>query len=114
MLFNLTVQQFLELIKRIVKREIEIQLQNMEDNKGVVGNPSAICGIEMACEITRLSKATVYSKVSLRQIPCLSRGKPLLFSRSHLELWIRAGRPKTDSIDEIEKNLEENRNKDQR
>jgi len=106
-LFNLTVRQFSELIKRIIKQEIELQLQNMESDKGANANQLDICGIETACEITHLSKATIYTKVSLGQILYISRRKPLLFSREQLRKWLEADRPKTNSINEVDRILAE-------
>jgi len=106
-LFNLTVRQFSELLRRIVGQEVELQFQNMEGDKGANANQLDICGIETACEITHLSKATIYSKVSLGQIVFISRKKPLLFSKEHLRKWLEADRPKTNSINEVDRILAE-------
>jgi hypothetical protein len=48
-------------------------------------------GIELAQEITRLSKARLYSLVSARQIPHAKRGNKLYFNRAELQAWIMAG-----------------------
>jgi excisionase family DNA binding protein len=48
-------------------------------------------GIELAQEITRLSKTRIYALVSARQIPHAKRGNRLYFTRSELQAWIAAG-----------------------
>ena len=56
-----------------------------------------INGIELAVEITKLSKSTIYSLVSKRQIPHSKKGKRLYFSRTDLLEWIKNGKRKTKS-----------------
>lgn len=53
---------------------------------------SEIGGIELAQEITRLSKARLYALVSARQIPHAKRGNKLYFTRTDLHAWIMAAR----------------------
>jgi predicted DNA-binding transcriptional regulator AlpA len=48
-------------------------------------------GIELAQEITRLSKTRIYALVSARQIPHAKRGNRLYFTRSELQAWVVAG-----------------------
>lgn len=48
-------------------------------------------GIELAQEITRLSKARLYALVSARQIPHSKRGNRLYFIRTELQAWVMAG-----------------------
>ncbi|MBO3273129.1 helix-turn-helix domain-containing protein [Hymenobacter defluvii] len=50
-----------------------------------------IGGIELAQEITRLSKARIYALVSARQIPHAKRGNKLYFTRNELQTWIAVG-----------------------
>ncbi|MCB2380456.1 helix-turn-helix domain-containing protein [Hymenobacter sp. BT635] len=57
-------------------------------------------GIELAQEITQLSKSRVYALVSARKIPHAKRGNKLYFSLTELQSWISAG--KRFSGDEIE------------
>lgn len=49
-------------------------------------------GIELAQEVTRLSKARLYALVSARQIPHAKRGNKLYFTRADLQAWITAGK----------------------
>ncbi|NEM99436.1 helix-turn-helix domain-containing protein [Pontibacter burrus] len=44
-----------------------------------------------------LSVATLYTKVSCRELPFSKRGKRLYFHRGELEEWVRQGRRKTVS-----------------
>jgi hypothetical protein len=53
---------------------------------------SELGGIELAQEVTRLSKARLYALVAARQIPHAKRGNKLYFTRADLQVWIAAGR----------------------
>ena len=49
-------------------------------------------GIELAQEVTRLSKPRIYALVSARGIPHAKRGNKLYFNRVDLLAWINNGR----------------------
>jgi hypothetical protein len=49
-------------------------------------------GIELAQEITRLSKPRLYALVSARGIPHSKRGNKLYFNRADLLAWVNAGK----------------------
>ena len=49
-------------------------------------------GIELAQEITRLSKPRIYALVSKRGLPVAKRGKKLYFNRADLLAWVNAGK----------------------
>ena len=49
-------------------------------------------GIELAQQITRLSKPRLYALVSARGIPHSKRGNKLYFSRTELLEWVAAGK----------------------
>lgn len=49
-------------------------------------------GLELAQEVTRLSKSRLYALVAARQIPHAKRGNKLYFTRAELQAWIAAGR----------------------
>ncbi len=57
--------------------------------------------LEKYYEETKGEKDTIYSKLSSKHIPFLSRGKPLIFSMKHLQMWVEAGRPRIDDINQI-------------
>ena len=104
-LFTLTIAQYSKILRKVIGEEVDRILMERQEETNNQNQETDICDIVQASEITRLVKSTLYSKVSKKQIPCLSRGKPLLFSRDHLEMWLQAGRPKTDSIDVIKEIL---------
>ncbi|WP_375374088.1 helix-turn-helix domain-containing protein [Hymenobacter aerilatus] len=54
-------------------------------------NLPEVGGIELACEVLRLSKPRIYALVSERSIPHMKRGNRLTFSRSELLNWVKAG-----------------------
>lgn len=62
--------------------------------------------IEEAGELLRLSKATMYSKCSLRELPYMKRGKRLFFSREELLAYLKTGRKRT--LDEIQADAADN------
>ena len=46
-----------------------------------------------AAKVTGLREKSIYSKVSRLELPSLTRGRPLVFSRIELQLWMKLGRP---------------------
>ncbi len=48
--------------------------------------------VQQASELVNLAVATLYSKVSLKEIPYCKKGKRLYFSRSELIEWITQGK----------------------
>jgi len=49
-------------------------------------------GIELAQQVTRLSKARIYALVSVRGIPHAKRGNKLYFDRAELLEWVAVGK----------------------
>jgi predicted DNA-binding transcriptional regulator AlpA len=58
---------------------------------------SEIGGIELAQQVTRLSKARIYALVSTRELPHAKRGGRLFFNRSELLAWVADGKRATTS-----------------
>jgi excisionase family DNA binding protein len=48
-------------------------------------------GIELAQQVTRLSKPRIYALVSARGIPHAKRGNKLYFNRAELLAWVQEG-----------------------
>ncbi|WP_071892294.1 helix-turn-helix domain-containing protein [Hymenobacter sp. PAMC 26628] len=69
-----------------------LALQILEKLGSNTENVAHIGGIELAQEITRLSKARLYALVSARRIPHSKRGQRLYFDRAELLAWIQAGK----------------------
>jgi excisionase family DNA binding protein len=55
-------------------------------------------GIELAQQVTRLSKPRLYALVSAREIPHAKRGNKLYFNRAELLAWVAAGKRGEGSI----------------
>lgn len=68
-----------------------LELLQVLRNGNSAGMPE-IGGIELAQEITHLSKTRLYALVSARQIPHAKRGNKLYFTRAELQAWIVAGK----------------------
>ncbi|NOR34463.1 MAG: helix-turn-helix domain-containing protein [Bacteroidales bacterium] len=100
-LFTLTIEQFKKLTRSIVAEEVKKIVSQSQGGKSEFNNDTDTCFIDQACQITGLKKPTIYSKLSTKQIPFLSRGKPLIFSMKHLQMWLEAGRPKTGDMNQI-------------
>ena len=49
-------------------------------------------GIELAQQVTRLSKPRIYALVSARELPHSKRGNRLFFNRADLLAWVNAGK----------------------
>ena len=92
--WNCTVREFLD----IQKKEIESQFKELfakavNEIKSDQAPPEDSVGLEEAMKITGFKKKSVYTKVSRLEIPCVNRGRPLMFSRAELQLWMKLGRP---------------------
>jgi excisionase family DNA binding protein len=59
-----------------------------------------ILTINEASEYLRLTKATLYKKSCLRQIPSLKVGKRLMFSRQKLDEWVMRLSTKSDYLNQ--------------
>lgn len=53
--------------------------------------PSENGGIEIAEDVTKLSRARIYTLVSERKIPHAKRGNRLHFNRTNLQNWVAQG-----------------------
>ncbi|MBB2146835.1 helix-turn-helix domain-containing protein [Pedobacter sp. LMG 31464] len=52
--------------------------------------------IQQASELVTLAVPTLYSKVSLKEIPFCKKGKRLYFSKSELLKWVKSGVQETN------------------
>lgn len=70
-----------------------LTLEALNCLRTTTSEPAAqVGGIELAQEITRLSKPRIYALVSARGIPHSKRGNKLYFNRAELLAWVTAGR----------------------
>lgn len=84
---SLTVSEFLELINKKTNKTSNSDLIFIEDLK----------------KITNYKESTIYSKVSKNQIPVISRGRPLIFSRKEILNWLQLGKPNVQSFLQLKK-----------
>ena len=96
-LYSLTVEEFRELSRMIA--EDNIILLNPSEPKEKT--QSDILYLEDVKKLTGYKDSTVYSKVCRKEIPVISSGRPLSFSRAEITQWINDGRP---TIAEMEAN----------
>lgn len=94
-LWHYTMQDFLD----IQKKEIETSFKKMfadavDEIKSEQKTPiEDTISLAEACKVTGLKEKSVYTKVSRLELPSLTRGRPLMFSRAELQLWMKLGRP---------------------
>jgi len=87
-LFSLTVEEFIELNKSINLDQIRYHVpEKIEAPK------SDIIYADEVSVIANYTKSTLYSKVNRGEIPYVSGGRPLTFSRKEIIEWIQNGRP---------------------
>ena len=93
---NLTFEQLPEAVSTLSKDVSEIKrlLLELQDVPNTEQSEQFLT-IEQAAEFLKLSVATLYSKVSRRELPHLKRGKRLYFSQSELIEYLQGGRVKT-------------------
>ncbi|GAB2478717.1 helix-turn-helix domain-containing protein [Algoriphagus taiwanensis] len=84
-----TREEFLDLVKEAIRSELS---QFPPNTPKQTDKPLTI---EEASEFLNLTKATLYGKVSRREIPVMKRGKKLYFSMSDLIAYLDKGRVKT-------------------
>ncbi len=58
-------------------------------------NEDELLTVQEAAQLLKLTRPTVYSKVSRRELPCMKQGKRLHFSKNELLEYLRAGKKKT-------------------
>ena len=108
-LFQLTAEEFESLFRGMLNDIVPGLVKEgiKEHLKGInVDQPDTITPDE-AAKITGLKLKSIYTKVSRLEMPALTRGRPLMFSRSELEKWMKSGRPsnaETDYKDYVNKN----------
>jgi excisionase family DNA binding protein len=74
--------------------------------KGIALDQPDTINLDEAAKVTGLKLKSIYSKVCRLEMPALTRGRPLLFSRAELEKWMKDGKPsnvETDYKDYVNK-----------
>lgn len=102
---NLTFDQLPKAVTTLLNK-----VNRLEELLLIKQNPPAepkekFLTVEEAAKLLHLSPATVYTKVSRRELPFMKQGKRLYFSNFELMEYIRDGKQLTDA--EIEEQAEE-------
>lgn len=106
-LFTLTVEEFIELNKSITVDYSSFIAREQPKEK----SQSDIIYIDDIAALTGYKPSTIYSKVCRGEIPTISNGRPLTFSKEEIIQWIKLGRPTVAEM--TAKQLMSNRNKKQ-
>lgn len=93
-IWTLTALEFLELQNQGIKAALkDIISSEVKYAKEEVVPKSDIIHVDEAAKITGYLPKTLYSKVCRRELPRVSSGRPLIFSRKEIELWLKLGKP---------------------
>ena len=69
-----------------------LNLQVLQCLRNTATAAPEVGGIELAQQVTRLSKPRIYALVSARGIPHAKRGNKLYFNLADLQAWVNAGK----------------------
>jgi excisionase family DNA binding protein len=87
----LAMQNPFEIINARLNNLEALTLEALQHLRSTSQPTPEVGGIELAQEVTRLSKARVYALVSARAIPHAKRGNKLYFNRAELTAWVAQG-----------------------
>ena len=88
-IYTLTVEEFKELSKTIALDNSYLfkPVESIQEQK------SDIIYLDEVIQLTGYTEKTVYSKTCRKQMPVISNGRPLTFSREEILQWMKDGRP---------------------
>lgn len=100
-LFQLTTEEFDSLFRGMLNDIVPSLVKEgiKEHLRGITVDQPDTIGLEEAAKVTGLKTKSIYSKVCRLEIPALTRGRPLMFSRAELEKWMKSGRPSNAETD---------------
>ncbi len=93
-LYTLTVEEFKELSKTIAIDNsylIKPEIKKQEPKSDIIY-------IDEIIVLTGYTKSTIHSKVCRKEIPVISTGRPLTFSREEILQWMKDGRPSVSEM----------------
>ena len=88
--------------KLLQKVELLEQLLLSSQKNPTAEAPDKLLTVKQTAEFLNLTVATIYSKVSRKELPVMKRGKHLHFSEKELFDYLRAGKKRTNSEIEAE------------
>jgi len=93
-LWSLTQEEFVELYKSCLTDVLKAVISGeIKTAKEEAIPKSDTMGVEETAALIGYVPATMYGKVCKREIPRLSTGRPLIFSRKEITLWLKLGKP---------------------
>lgn len=106
-IWTLTIAEFLD----VQRTGLQASLKELISGAVTTVKEEAIpktdtLGVEEAALLTGYNPKTLYSKVCRRQMPTVSRGRPLIFSRKELQIWLRVGKPTVAQMEIMRRNGE--------
>jgi predicted DNA-binding transcriptional regulator AlpA len=95
-IWQFSIGEFETRLKKMVSTLIELAVKKAFEERAseIADTSSDTLDLKKTSELTGLSSSTIYSKVSRFEMPSLTRGRPLLFSKKELMTWLASGRPK--------------------
>lgn len=96
---SLTREELENIIVRSVEKAVMLGLAGAQPGIQQNGVDKPL-SVSEAAEFLKISKSTLYGKVSDRLIPFMKKGQRLYFDRQELIAWLQAGKQKT--LEEIE------------
>lgn len=107
---NLSFEQLPEAVTNLTK-EVSALKELLISKEQQTEQPEQFLTIQQAAEFLNLSVATIYSKVSKRELPVMKRSKRLYFSLSELTEYLKNGKKKSFAEIEAEAELYLSNNK---
>ena len=94
-LWHYSLQDFLDIQKKEFESSFKKMFADAVNEIKSDHQPTIEDTIDLgeACKVTGLKEKSIYTKVSRLELPTLTRGRPLMFSRAELQLWMKMGRP---------------------
>lgn len=93
---NLTFEQLPKAVNEILLKLENIESKLLDICKNIqVANKDQMLNVQEASGFLGLAVATIYSKVSKRELPFIKRSKRLYFSQAELTEYIKKGRRQT-------------------
>lgn len=95
---NLSFDQLPKKVSLLYSKLEKIERLLLNQNHQHQSDPDKLLNVNEASQFLNLSKATIYSKCSLGELPYIKRGR-LYFDRKELSKYLKDGKQKTN--DEI-------------
>ena len=94
---NITFEKLPEAVSQLIGKVNHLEQLLSSQKPEPIDSPDLLLTVEQAAEYLKLTTPTIYSKVSRRELPVMTRGKRLYFSQNELLEYLQQGRKKTVS-----------------